>query len=168
MSKKIVQIALMVAVSSVFFSIENYIPTPLPWMRLGLANIITLLALKWWGIKVAVIIVILRVFLGSLLPGKLFTPVFLLSFTGGMTAAFAMFIIIRFLDRVFSLTGVSIIGAFIKNITQIVVVYLMYVRHLNILSILPIFLLSSLISGIIIGIIADVIHKKLSKYIKLS
>ena len=165
MSRKNVQIALMVAVSTVFYSIENYIPIPLPWMRLGLANVITLLALKWWGINETLIIVVLRVILGSLLSGKLFTPIFLLSLTGSLAAALAMFIIMRYLDKLFSLTGISILGAFVKNTTQVIVVYLIFVRQLNVLLFLPVFLLSSLVSGIIIGILAEIIHKKIYDYL---
>ena len=79
--------AVFVAVASILFMLESLVQNPVPWMRLGFANIVTLLALKWWGLKETLIVVILRVLVGSFLTGKYLHPVFLLSLSGSLTAA---------------------------------------------------------------------------------
>jgi len=157
-----VQLALLVAIASILFTLESLVQSPLPWMRLGLANMITLLALRWWGMKEAMIITILRVLLGSFLVGKFFHPVFLMSLSGGIMAALTMGIVMKSTKEVFSLIGISIIGSFFKNVTQLIVAYLIYVRHFQLFSLLPLFLLSSLIGGAVVGILSHLIDSKLN------
>ena len=135
-----IQVALLVAIASILFTLESLVQSPLPWMRLGLANIITLLALRWWGMKEAMAIVVLRVLLGSFLVGKFFHPVFLLSLSGGVMATLTM-------------------GTVMKM--QLVLAYLIYIRHSHLFSLMPLFLLSSLIGGAVIGILAQFIDSKL-------
>jgi len=159
---KMVQLALLVAIASILFTLESLVQSPLPWMRLGLANIITLLALRWWGMKEAMAIVILRVLLGSFLVGKFFHPVFLLSLSGGVMAALTMGTVMKMQRDVFSLIGISIIGSFFKNSTQLVLAYLIYIRHSHLFSLLPLFILSSLVGGAVIGILAHLIDSKLN------
>jgi heptaprenyl diphosphate synthase len=158
---KTVQLALLAAVASILFTLESLIPNPFPWMRLGLANVVTLLALRWWGLKEAMVIVILRVLVGSLLIGKFFHPVFLLSLAGGIAAALSMGLVMKVTEEIFSLIGISIIGSFFKNSTQLLLAYLLYVRHLHLFSLLPLFLFSSLIGGAVIGILSEFIYSKL-------
>ena len=161
MNVKMIRIALLIAIASILFALESLVPSPLPWMRLGLANIITILALRWWGMKEAFSIVILRVLLGSLLTGKFLHPVFLLSMSGGIIGALSMGLSLKITGEVFSLIGISIIGSFFKNITQLIVSYLIYVRHFQLFSLLPLFLLSSLVGGAVIGILAHFINSRL-------
>lgn len=162
MKNKIVLLSLFIAIASIIFTIENMIPTPIPWFRLGLSNIITLLALKWWGIKESIIIVILRVFLGGLLSGKLFNPLFIISLSGGIVSAVVMGIVMYYGEKIFSLIGISIIGASIKNLTQLFTAYLLFIRNMSIFSLIPMFMLISLITGTVIGIIAYLIDKKIN------
>ena len=161
LSVKTVQIALFVAVASVLFTLESLVQNPVPWMRLGLANIVTIIALKWWGLKETILIVILRVILGSFLAGKFLHPVFLLSLMGGLAAAAAMSMAMATTKEMFSMVGISIIGSFFKNITQLVLAYYLFVRHLQIFTLLPLFLLSTLVGGFAIGILAQLLVKKL-------
>ena len=157
-----VQLALLVAIASILFTLESLVQSPLPWMRLGLANMITVLALRWWGMKEAMAIVVLRVLLGSFLVGKFFHPVFLMSLSGGIMAALTMGIVMKSTKEVFSLIGISIIGSFFKNVTQLIVAYLIYIRHFQLFSLLPLFLLSSLIGGAVVGILSHLIDSKLN------
>ncbi|MFO7889199.1 MAG: Gx transporter family protein [bacterium] len=161
MKNKIAILSLLIAAASILFTIENMIPSPLPWFRLGLSNIVTLLVLKWWGLKDSLIVVILRVFLGGLLSGKLFSPLFIISLSGGITSALGMGIVMLYRNKFFSLIGISIIGASIKNIFQLFTAYLLFIRNMSIFSLIPMFMLISLITGTIIGIAVHVIDKKL-------
>jgi len=161
MKNKITTISLLIAIASILFTLENMIPTPLPWFRLGFSNIITLLVLKWWGIKESLIVVTMRVFLGGLLSGKLFNPIFIISLSGSISSAIGMGLLILYCHQIFSIIGVSIIGAVIKNITQLCTAYLLFIKNISIFSLIPVFMIVSLITGAIIGIITYIIDEKL-------
>ena len=153
--------ALMVSVASGLFALESLIPNPVPWFRLGLANIITILAITWWGVREALIILILRVVLGSLLTGRFLHPIFVLSLSGGVTATLVMGLCSRFGNKIFSMIGISICGALSKNVTQLIAVYLIYIRQISIFNLLPLFLSTSLFAGVLIGFIAHLIHVRM-------
>jgi len=154
--------AFLVAVASILFTLESLIPSPIPWIRLGLANVVTLLALKWWGMKEALIILIMRVILGSLLSGKFLSPVFLIAISGGIASTLVMGMGLRLGERILSLIGISIMGAVAKNVIQILVTYFIYIRQIHILYLLPIFLFSSLITGSLIGFFAHLVQERIS------
>lgn len=162
MSYRAIQVAFLVTVASILFTLESLIPSPIPWIRLGLANVVTLLALKWWGMKEALIVLIMRVILGSLLSGKFLSPVFLIAISGGIASTLVMGMGLRLGERILSLIGISIMGAVAKNVIQILVTYFIYIRQVYILYLFPIFLFSSLITGTLIGIFAHLIHQKVN------
>ena len=161
MIRKIVLMGLMAAAASVFFTIESLIPTPLPWIRLGLANSISLLALKWWGFRDALIIFLVRLILGGLLLGRLFHPLFFFSLSGGVAALLTMALMMRGEGRIFSLVGISIAGAVMHNSAQLTVAYLGYVRHLQLFRLLPLFFINAVIAGGLIGFLAILVDRRL-------
>ena len=159
MNRKLALVGLFTSAASILFAVESVINLPIPWFRLGLANAVTVLALEWWGIREALVIVSLRSVLGSVLTGKLFHPDFVFSFVGGIVAALAMSLIVVFGRKWFGFVGISIIGALAKNATQLMLAYTLFVRQIRLLSILPLFFISSLISGLIVGLISDVVNR---------
>ncbi len=161
------QLALIVTIGTILFSIESFIPTPMPWIKLGLANITTILALKWWNLKEAFIVVFMRVIIGSLLIGRFLHPTFIISLSGNIIAALTMYVTIIYGERIFSIVGISIIGAVFKNITQLFIVYFLYLRHLYIFSLIPFFLFSALVTGIIIGLITHLLFYKITLKIRM-
>ena len=66
--------------------VEALLPLPTPWIKLGLANIMTMIALVFLGASAALTVTLLRIFLGSLLGGTFLGPTFFLSLTGGLAA----------------------------------------------------------------------------------
>lgn len=144
----------MVATAAILFSVESLIPVPFPWFRLGLANVITLLALKWWGLRESLLIVLLRVAIGSLMTGRLMQPVFLLSMGGSLAAALGMAGLIRFNQRSLSLIGISITGSVLKNITQLVLIYFLIISESHLILLSPAMLIASLVTGMITGVCA--------------
>ena len=131
-------------------------------MRLGLANGMTLLALRWWGFKEAIIVVIIRVFLGSILIGSFLQPGFILSFTGSIFSATIMGWLLSLRMQPFSIVGVSIIGAIFKNFAQLIMAYVILIRHIAILSLIPVFLITSLITGVLVGFFVMLIENRIS------
>lgn len=149
-----VYLALFVALAVVVHTFEALLPTPLPWFRLGLANILGLVALFSYGVAALWTLSLLRVVLGSLLLGGLFGPGFLLSFGGTMIACSLMSGAFYFWHERASPVSVSVLGALGHVCGQLLVAWLVVVRHPAIWRLLPFFLLFALISGIINGLAA--------------
>ena len=108
--------AILISMALVLSYIERFIPLqmfiPLPGIKLGLANIVTLMALFFLGEKSAFTILVLRCLLGSLFGGGIFGLAF--SMTGGLLSMTVMCIFKR--CRLISIYGVSILGAAAHNI----------------------------------------------------
>jgi heptaprenyl diphosphate synthase len=128
---------------------------PIPFFKLGLANAVTLLILIAYGIPEAVAVVVLRVFVGSLLIGTLFQPNFFFSLCGGLASALVMGGALRFGARWFGLIGISILGAFTKNAVQLLLAYALWVRQARILSLMPLFLILSIVAGTLVGLLTS-------------
>ena len=118
-TKRIVLSAVLVSLALAFSYMERFIPLqmliPLPGVKLGLANVVTLIALYLLGTKSAFAILILRCFLGSLFGGGI--TGFLFSITGGLLSMTVMALCKN--APLFSVYGVSILGAAAHNIGQI-------------------------------------------------
>ncbi|HDQ46065.1 MAG TPA: Gx transporter family protein [bacterium] len=163
MSRKITEIAVMTALAAILFSVESLIPTPVPWLRLGLANVVSLLALYWWGLREALLIAVLRVLIAGLFTGRLMQPVFVMSMGGSLSAVLGMWLMIRFAKHHFSLIGVSIWGALCKNTAQLAIVSWLYISRFHLIFLLPGILFVSLASGLIIGALGYVLDRRLSR-----
>lgn len=169
-TRKLTTIAVLVALAIVLHLFEALIPIPfpIPGVKLGLANIVTLLALVLFDFKTAFTIAFMRTVLGSLLSGTLFNIAFFLSFSGAITATCVMAILLylskslNFHSR-FSLLGLSVAGAAAHNLGQLAMAALL-IKHTGIFYYLPIMLLSSVPTGILTGLLL----RELLKYLKAS
>ena len=111
--------AVLIALALALSYLERFIPlqlvVPLPGIKLGLANIVTLIALYLLGTKCAFAILIPRCILGAVFGGGITGLLF--SMTGGILAMAVMALCRKI--RIFSVYGVSILGAAAHNIGQI-------------------------------------------------
>ncbi len=145
---------------SVYLSLgESIIPKPFPWMKLGLANIATIIALEKFGNKMALEVVLLRVFIQALMLGTLFTPSFIVSSSAGLIATLGMIFLYRFRDYL-SLISISLVSAFLHNLVQLIVVYFLMFRSIDlnsksIMLFVWIFLGLGVLSGGITGLIVE-------------
>ena len=153
---------ILASAASVLFTIESLIPSPLPWFRLGLANAVSLLALRWWGFREALIIFLVRLMVGSLLVGRLISPIFFFSLSGGIAALFPMAFLMRWHERFFSLIGISIAGAVCHNVVQLSVAYV-YVKQLTLFRLIPIFMINGMLAGMLIGFLCMLIDDRIQK-----
>lgn len=138
---------------------ETIIPKPFPWMKIGLANLATLIALKKFGKKMAIEVVVLRVIIQGLMLGTVFAPGFIISFFSGLVSVVVMTTLYSYKNKI-SIITISMIAGFLHNLTQLMVVYLLMFRSVElgsrgILIFVCGFLLIGTISGVIIGIIGD-------------
>ena len=150
-------LALFVALAVGLHTFEALLPNPLPWFRLGLANILALTALGLYGLGAMWALSLCRIFIGSLLLGNLLGPGFLLSLGGGIAAGLMMSAGVLLLRRGIGLVGLSVLGAIGHVGGQLLVAGLVVVQNQSIWFLLPLFLLFALISGTMNGLAADLL-----------
>lgn len=157
-------LALFIALAVGLHTFEVLLPNPLPWFRIGLANILALTALSLYGLRAMWVLSLSRIFIGSLLIGNLFGPGFLLSFAGGLGACLLMSAGALVLRRGIGLVGLSILGAAGHVCGQLLIASLVIVQHQSIWLLLPAFLLFALVSGVVNGLAADLLVDYLLKH----
>jgi len=161
-TKRLVIIALFIAQATAINIVEGFITLPIavPGVKLGLANIITLLALLTLGWKDVFLIVTLRCLLAAMYGGN---PVgFLFSISGGLLSTLVMALMWKYLGKHISIVTISLLGAVAHNIGQLFVAGLI-VHDFRIYVYLPVLLVSALITGYIVGIVATQTYKALLK-----
>ena len=121
--------ALLISVGIILALFEFYIPRPLPWVKPGLANAATLLALYVLGARVALLVSTVRVFVAHLLFGGFAGPAFMMSFGAAFVSTIAMIVAVRFGRRVVGPIGVSLVGAFAHVLTQLTLAGIFLVGH---------------------------------------
>lgn len=148
-------IARMAAVALGLTVLENAIPSPLPGVKPGLANIVTLIVLARYGWRVAAWVSLLRVLAGSLLFGNFLTPGFFLSLSGAVLSLIMLAFARHLPSRWFGPVTHSILAAFAHIAGQMAVVYLWLIPHSGIAYLIPIFATAALVFGTVNGLIAS-------------
>lgn len=161
-NKKMVTISLFLSMAIILSYIERMIPTPflVAGAKLGLTNIITITTLVLLDKKSSFLIVVMRVTLVSLLFAGF--SGFLYSITGGLLSYFGMTVMLKLNFKEVSLVGVSIIGAVLHSFGQVLVAMLIF-SNANLLLYLPAVLLTSLVTGLFIGLVANHLTERLIK-----
>jgi heptaprenyl diphosphate synthase len=127
---------------------EAAIPMPLPGLKPGLANIITLVVLARYGWRDAVWVSLLRVVAGSLLLGQFLAPGFFLSLAGALASLAALGAAVHLPRRWFGAVTQSLIAAFAHIAGQLVVARLWLVPHDGVFYLVPFFALAALVFGL--------------------
>jgi len=140
--------------------LEASMPSLGPWFKPGLANLVTLVALLLMGPKAALLLAVWRILLGSLLIGTLFTPTFIMSLAGGISAATLMIAAFRLFPRL-SIVGISLLGAIAHMLAQFVTVETLFIQQPHIYFLLPPLLLLSVATGWINGALAGYIAARI-------
>jgi len=144
---RIAALALMVAGAFALASLERVLPNPFPMVRLGLGNIMTLVAFTTMGVSAGVWVAVGRVSLVALLWGGLIGPTAVLSASGA--AASLLVMIPLLLAGRFSLYGVSLGGAYAHVLGQLLVASLLYVRSPALLVLLPVMGAAAIVTGVV-------------------
>ncbi len=148
------QVARMAAAALGLTLLENAIPSPLPGVKPGLANIVTLIVLARYGWRMAMWVSLLRVVAGSLLFGNFLAPGFFLSLAGAVLSLLALAAAQHLPRRWFGPVSHSIYAAFAHIAGQMAVVYLWLIPHAGIAWLIPIFAAAALVFGTVNGLIA--------------
>lgn len=157
--KKLTRDAFLTAIALTIFMVEAQIPAlvPIPGVKLGLANIVTVFALFAYGPKDALLILLIRVFLGSVFSGQMTT--FFYSLSGGLLC-FAVTLLMKKVLSERQIWVAAVIGAVFHNIGQIIVAILITSTP-GIIVYLPILLVSGIITGLFTGLCAQFLYGKL-------
>ena len=140
---------------------EAAIPSPVPGVKPGLANIITLVVLARFGLGAAIWVGLLRVVAGSLLLGSFLTPGFFLSFTG-QVASLAVLSMTRWLPATwFGPVSQSICAAYAHIAGQVALVYFWLIPHAGVAYLLPVFSGAALVFGTVNGLAAGYLFRRL-------
>ena len=164
-SRDNLRLAILAAYAIAIHGFERLLPTPIPWLRFGLANIITLTALILYGFRVGMTITMIRVFVGSFFTGTFLGPAFLLSFGAGVTSTAAMALSLKLAPRIFSPIGISLIGAMFHNITQLLIAYALFIKRFEVVIILsPVMILIGTLTGTMNGIVTSMLIKGIERF----
>jgi heptaprenyl diphosphate synthase len=163
--KNNVRVAILSAFAVSLHCIEALIPAPLPWLRFGFSNIVTLTALDLYGFKTGMMITIIRTTIGSLLRGTLLGPAFVLSFSGGVVSTFAMWGAQLLGKSIFSAFGISMIGSISHTVAQLFMAYLIFVKNIEALSIISsLMLFIGTLTGALNGLVVSFVIKKVKEH----
>ena len=150
--KDLTRLGLLGGTALVLFTFEALVPRPLPWMKLGLGNLAVMLALLVYGFVAALGVSAIKLFVGGLVSGSLGGPAFVIAGGAGMASLTVVAGVSKAKPDLFSPVGLSTLGALIHQSVQLLLAYL-YIGHAALFSLLPIFLATGLLSGILIGLL---------------
>ena len=151
--------SMLLSISIVLGIIESFLPLfdgSIPGLKIGLANIVIIFTLYTYGLKEAILISIIRVFVIGLLRTGLFNYPFFFSLSGAFVS-----VVVYLLKKIkiFSIVGISVCGALSHNLAQIFTSYFL-LKVNSVFIYLPYLLIFSIPTGIIVGIVS----KSLLKY----
>lgn len=150
-NKKITILSLYTTIALTIFIIESLLPplAPIPGIKLGLANIVTLFVLSRYTAKEALLVLLVRIILSALLAGQAVS--FLYSLSGGLLSLAVMVLVNKLLGGQW-IYLTSITGAAAHNIGQILAAY--FVLRLNgIFAYVPYLMISGILTGLFTGLI---------------
>lgn len=160
MNRKIAYYGLLVALAFIFSYVESLFPINLgiPGVKLGLANLVVIVSLYLFGIREAAVISFIRIVLSGITFGSPAAMVY--SLAGGVLSLLIMVIVKK--TNKFSTMGVSVAGGVFHNVGQIIVAMIVLETQ-SLIYYLPVLIISGLVAGVVIGILAAEIIKRLPK-----
>ena len=157
-TKKLALSAILAALAMILSYVEAMVPmpVPIPGIKLGLANLVILLAIYRLGFKYALAINCIRIFV----TGLLFTGAFgiLYSLAGGLLSLLVMYLLYR--TGIFSMVGVSMAGGVAHNLGQLLTACLI-MSNIRLMSYFAVLLLAGMGSGNLMGIVAWLVCQRL-------
>ena len=155
--KKLTMLALMTTIALVIFVIESAIPplVPIPGIKLGLANIVTLVLIMNKMPKESAVVLLMRIILASIFAGQMLS--FFYSLLGGFFCLGTMLVCQKLIGTKY-IWFTSVIGAIFHNIGQLLAA-LITLQSIYVLYYAPFLLVSGIITGLFTGLCAWFFHK---------
>ena len=157
-TRKVVHMGMLIALAMILSFIESQIPAfvAIPGMKIGLANIAIVFALYTLDFRSALTISLIRVVLSSLLFGSVVSLLY--SLAGALISLAGMVLLKR--TGLFGVMGISVFGAVLHNLGQIAVAWFI-LKTQALVYYLPFLLFSAVAGGVVTGIIAAVLIKRI-------
>ncbi len=150
-----IQLTMLVAVALALHVIESLIPPlPVPGAKIGLANVATLVCLRYIGFWPAVGVSAVRSILGSVITGKFWGLGFWMSFVGATTSALGMGICLHLLPTGASMVWTSVVGGVVHASCQLAIA-VMALRQPSLFFAAPALLGLSIITAVFTGLVCD-------------
>ena len=149
------QIAKLTALAIGLHVLEAMFPSPLPGVKPGIANIITLYVLMQYGFGTAAWVSLLRVFASSLLLGHFLSPTFVLSIAGALLSLAVLLFAQHLPKKYFSVITLSILAALAHIAGQLIVVRLWLIPHTGVAYLIPLFALAAMFFGVVNGLVTN-------------
>ena len=142
-------------------AIEYAIPKPLPFLRLGLANLPIIIFLKRIRLRNLLLIIIFKVLGQAIISGTLFSYIFVFSVSGSFSSGLMMFVLYKSLYRkkLISNVGLSLLGAMANCLAQLICAYFIMFGA-NTIYIAPLLTIFSAITGVILGLFCNYFEEK--------
>lgn len=157
-TKRLAISAVLASLGLIFSYIEAIIPfsVGIPGVKLGIANLVVIIALYFLGVSYAFSINVIRILVAGLLFNGAFGALY--SLAGACVSLMVMIVLKK--TKWFSVVGVSMAGGVAHNLGQLLMAAAI-ISNIKILLYFPVLLFSGMITGIIIGVLAHIILKKL-------
>lgn len=149
------RIAKLAALAIGLHLLEAVLPSPMPGVKPGLANIVTLFVLYRFDFATAAWVSLLRVFASSLLFGSFLSPTFMLSLSGAAFSLGILFLAQYLPRRFFSAITLSVLAAFAHMAGQLLVVRVWLIPHVGMTYLIPLFMAAALFFGVINGLLTN-------------
>ena len=147
-------------------AVENSIPKPLPFMRLGLANAPIIFALFLLNTREYFLLVFIKVLGQALISGTLFSYIILFSAGGSFASALAMLFLQRLAKNQVSCLGISLFGSLANTLVQYFLArYILFGSGAVLIA--PLLILSGTITGIGLGIFSELFLKRSQWFVSI-
>lgn len=153
-------IAKLAALAICIHVIESALPSPLPGVKPGLANVITIAVFFLYGLRAAIWVAMLRVVVGSLVVGSFLTPTFMLSLAGTLCSLLVLMLLSPLRNWGLGPLGGSVLAAMAHITGQFLLAYWLILPHEGLFVLYPPLLALSLVFGVITGLISYQLLKK--------
>lgn len=160
------QIAFFTALCLFLAAVEYAIPKPLPFLRLGLANLPIILSLAKMRRRDTLLLILCKVLGQGIITGTLFSYVFLFSAAGSLSSGLVMLALHSLCGRHISAAGLSLAGALANNAAQLVLARFILFGT-NVRFIAPVLLVTGFVTGLLLGIFAEQFMRKSRWYASL-
>ncbi|MCC6206606.1 MAG: Gx transporter family protein [Gammaproteobacteria bacterium] len=149
------RIAWLAALAITIHIAESMLPSPLPGIKPGLANIVTIAALHLYGWRAAVWVSLLRVVVGGILIGTFLTPTFLLSFSGALAAVAVIGLGSLLPGRGLGPVGYCLLASMAHIAAQFYVAYRLFIPHEALFGLLPVLMTAGVGFGLASGFLVQ-------------
>ena len=158
------RIAWLTALAITIHIAESALPSPLPGIKPGLANVVTIVTLLEYGWATAAWVALLRVLIGSLLIGTFLSPTFALSLAGAIASLAVLRVAGWLPGRGFGAVGYCLLAALAHMAAQFFTAYALFIPHQGLFHLLPVLMTAAVAFGLVSGAVTQLALQHLHRH----